>query len=114
MKHSFGRPPDGVGIGKKEKATGNKAIIEAAMKDRKVRGNPKDYVLLVRDRLIDCSGSYKMFQVNEDQTEHKKVEFDKVRLVHKRNLHQYAAEPVASRFWNRKLGVRVPQRKRKD
>jgi hypothetical protein len=97
---------------KKREPTGNEAIIRAAMKVKGIRGNPRDYVLLMGDRLLECTGSFAMFQVNEDQSESKRVEFEGVQLVHKKHLHKYAAEPVAAKFWNRKLGVRVPQVKK--
>lgn len=113
MKHSFGQPPDGVDVNKKKKKpqSSNETIIRGAMKDKGLRGNPRNYVLLLDDRMLDCSGSFTMYKTNDKGEIENKIDFEGVKLVHKRDLYKYAAEVVAAKFWNRKSGVRIPQKK---
>jgi len=80
----------------------NAKMIATAMASEKIRGDCRDYVLLVGDRLIDYRDSHGMTITQADGTQPIKV--DKPWLVHKRNLHKIMSPELAARFWHPTLG----------
>lgn len=92
------------------KDTPNGGMIRNMMKSTKQKGNPKDFVILVGNRLIDWWGSYDVMYQPEGENEAKKMGVDGVALLHKRILHNILPAEIASQFWNKKLRMRVPQK----
>jgi hypothetical protein len=82
--------------------TANEQLIADMMVKVRKRGNPKDYVVLTGLRMIDFFGSYDIKPPSQSDG------VKGVVLVHKRNLHRILGDEVASKFWNRKTGTRVP------
>jgi hypothetical protein len=82
----------------------NEKVIRDLMKIKKYRGNPKDYVVLAGDNVMDVDGSVPVKRKTEQGR-------DKVLLLHKKDLHKIIDDAQAARFWNRKLRVRVPRRR---
>lgn len=74
--------------------TNNGRMIAEMMHARRLRGNPKDYVILVGPRLIDFAGTYEIQGMMQP----------KVVLVHKRELSRVVGEQASRRFWRRGTG----------
>ena len=64
----------------------------------------KDWTVLLPGQLLDWHGVYSV-----TNTEGKPLALDgaEVLLVHKRELHKFIFDGLASQFWNRGLGTRV-------
>lgn len=85
------------GVGKKLpalKESGNARMIRKLMVSRALRGNPKNFVVIVGNQLLDCSGTFKTVG-----SEGGKVIGDSVILVHKRDLAKIIGEEAALKFW---------------
>jgi len=80
--------------------TPNAQMILDAMGAGGVKGNYRDYVLLVGDRLIDWKGSHGIVNTDDNKPAH----VQGIRLVHKKNLKSILPEEVAAQFWHPKLG----------
>ena len=85
------------------KLTPNGRQIFELLRLTKKKGNPKDFVIIVGKRMLDYWGSYDM-----ENKEGKSVGVEGVALIHKRELHKVVGDELASKFWNRKTGMRVP------
>lgn len=83
--------------------TPNGKLILSLMESKGVKGNWRDYVAFSGPRLIDAHGSWDMFSVKGDA-----LGIDGVALIHKSALKGIIGDKFASRFWNDKLGTRVP------
>lgn len=74
------------------------------MRQNKVRGNYRDYVLFVADRMWDAWAEYKLPRpAAADNPEGAPL----VALVHKRDLHKVIGPLEAKRFWDSKLKRRT-------
>jgi len=82
--------------------TANAKMIGELMKAKKVRGNFKDYVIIVGDRLIDWDGSYQIRFEGEDADKKPSG----LALLHKRVLDMYIGPELAKQFWNSKTKTR--------
>lgn len=91
-----------VGKKPKEKMTPLK-LVEKLMRERKVRGNPKDWVIIHAGLMMDWEGTY---QLTVTQTG-EKVSVQEVALLHKRDLASFMKPEHARQFWNPALGMRV-------
>ena len=83
--------------------TPNGKLIYNLMEAKKVKGNWRDYVAMSGSRLIDAFGSWDMFSPTGDP-----LGIEGVGLIHKSRLKSIIGDKFASRFWNDKLGTRVP------
>ncbi len=77
----------------------NAIMIRKLMASQAMHGNPKNFVVIVGNQLIDCSGTFKGFL-----SEGGKVIGDSVLLVHKRDLAKIIGKKAALRFWHPELG----------
>lgn len=98
LPHSKPKPPDHL-LGRSGRD--NEAMIRNLMKLKKRRGNPKDYVILVGDRMFDAYGNYPIERITSSGE-------NGMVLLHKKNLHLFIGEENSKRFWNRKFGIRIP------
>ncbi len=78
--------------------TTNGRVIRDMLLAEKIRGNPKDYVIISGLRLIDYNGSYDI------RLENGKASPKTVFLMHKRKLHNVIGDEQARRFWRQGLG----------
>lgn len=85
----------------------NEDLIRHLMKAKKYRGNPKNYVVLMGCKMLDIYSDYVVSR-KEDTGEEKTL------LLHKRHLHRFIGEKIASNFWNKKIGVRRPRNREKE
>lgn len=74
--------------------------VKDLMKEKELRGNPKDYVILTDDMMVDYRSAYKIDRIDKD-TESNML------LVHKKWLHRFVKKEVAEMFWNLKIRMRV-------
>ena len=79
--------------------TTNGRIIADMLFSEKMKGNPRNYVVLSGSSLLDYNGTY---EINLDDGY--KLRFSGVLLVHKRKLHHFIGDAEAGRFWRRGLG----------
>lgn len=84
------------------KLTVNGHRIVELLKMTHKRGNPKDFVIIVGKRMMDYWGSYDM-----ENKEGKTIGIEGVALIHKKELHKVVGDELASKFWSRRLGMRV-------
>lgn len=84
--------------------------IKAMMKLKKLKGSPKDYVVLSGEMMMDYRANYKITRI--DDVKH----HGSMLLLHKRNLYRFIKEEQAKMFWHRTLGVRaaLPKPKEKE
>jgi hypothetical protein len=104
------KPSEGKGLPRKKKeepATSTK-IIKTLMKERKVRGNYKDYAIIHAGSLMDWEGLYELTRSDTGE----RAQFEKIHLVHKRELARFMVPEVAHLFWNPGLGIRIPKKTR--
>ncbi len=73
------------------------------------KSNPKDFVIISGLRMIDVSGSFDI-KMKENPG---KPPPSGVFIVHKKDLHKVIGDELASRFWNRRLHMRVPRKNTK-
>jgi hypothetical protein len=78
----------------------NAKMIVEAMKEAKIKGNYRDYVLLVGDRLIDYRESHGLAAL--DGLSSARVEG--MAVMHKKRLKNILPEDVAALFWHPRLG----------
>lgn len=90
-------------MGNKSCIEANERMIRKMMRERKVRGNSKNFVLLVGDRLLDYGGSYRMRDFKSGELK----PVDDIQLLHKCKLHGILEAEFADLFWNRKVRIRV-------
>jgi len=88
-----------VGVGAVDQTPNAKMILDA-MRSEGVKGNYRDYVLLVGDRLIDWKGSHNIVTIDGNKPAH----VSGIRLMHKRNLKNVLPEDIAAMFWHPKMG----------
>lgn len=79
--------------------TTNGRIIADMMHAQKLKGNPRDYVILSGASLLEFNGTYEV-KIDDGA----KLKFAGVLLVHKRKLHHFIGEGEASRFWRARIG----------
>lgn len=82
-----------------ERRKENTKMISDLMKAEKVRGNPKDYVVLAGYRLIDWSGEFDLHSQADGGT----VGVEGIALLHKSRLEPVLGAELADHFWSRKL-----------
>lgn len=104
-RHGFRRPRSDVKDPRNDPSNGK--LIRGLMKAGKQRGNPRDYVVLVGSQMMEFVASYTVVFTEDSAYEPS----EGMTLVHKRNLYRFIGDGQAARFWNRKLGIRVPQRR---
>lgn len=80
--------------------TTNGRIIADMLHTEKIRGNPKDYVILSGASLMDFDGTYEM------RHDGGSLSVPSVHLVHKRRLHNIIGAKQAARFWVPGIGRR--------
>ena len=78
----------------------NALMIRKLMATQAMHGNPKNFVVIVGNQLIDTSGTFKGFL-----SEGGRVVGDSVLLVHKRDLAKIIGKKAALRFWHPDLGL---------
>ena len=78
-----------------EPKTDNGKLIAQFMKDKGVKGNYKDYVIVSPDGLMHWSGTFQL--TRQDNGE--KVDIPAVALVHKRNVGVFFGPEVGVMFW---------------
>lgn len=101
MKTRPPKPKKEVWTGKPA-TTENGRRIQDLMRENKIKGNHKDFVVIAGNRMIDANGSYTI-QTPDGRPVHANV----VALVAKRELHRLLGA-AADAFWNRKLNRRTP------
>lgn len=79
--------------------TTNGRIIADMLFSEKVRGSPRDYVILSGSSLLEFNGTYEV-KIDDGA----KLRFSGVLLVHKRKLHRFIGKVEASRFWRARIG----------
>jgi hypothetical protein len=82
----------------KAPSTQRGATIYALMSERKIKGNYKDYVLILDHVLMDWLGEYNM-AISMDGEEIKRVTINGMALVHKNRLAAVLGEEVGKAFW---------------
>jgi len=97
--------------------TPNGGMIRDFLKKVKHRGNPKDFVIIVGNRLLDWWGNYDIMFQPEGEEQAKKMGVNGITLLHKKDLHKILPEEIASQFWNKKMRLRIspkqtPKRKK--
>lgn len=70
------------------------------------KSNPKDFIIISGLRMIDVSGSFDIKMKENPE----KPPPSGVYIVHKKDLHKVIGEELASKFWNRRLHMRVPRK----
>lgn len=90
-------------VKKKPASTRNGELIRDCMLAKGVKGDYKDFVMLVGARMIDWVDSWDIFK--PDGTP---IGIEGVLLLHKSQLHRIVDEKFAEKFWNRKLRMRIP------
>jgi len=78
--------------------TDNGRMIAELMHSKKIKGSPKDFVIMIGRRLIDFHGTYEIRGVEGGQG------VPGVSLVHKRELDRIVGAKEAGRFWRRGWG----------
>jgi hypothetical protein len=78
--------------------TDNGRMIAELMHSKRIKGSPKDYVIVVGQRLIDYRGTY---DIRGLEARHG---FAGVNLVHKRELERFVGSEQSRRFWRRGVG----------
>ena len=78
----------------------NALMIRKLMATQAMHGNPKNFVVIVGNQLLDCSGTFKGFL-----SEGGRVTGDSVLLVHKRDLAKIIGKKAALRFWHPDVGL---------
>ncbi|KKN67581.1 hypothetical protein LCGC14_0460360 [marine sediment metagenome] len=78
----------------------NAIMIRKLMATQAMHGNPKNFVVIVGNQLIDTSGTFKGFL-----SEGGRVVGDSVLLVHKKDLAKIIGKKAALRFWHPDLGL---------
>lgn len=91
MSHSINCPV-------RRRYTDNGRMIAELMHSKKIKGSPKDFVIVVGRRLIDYQGTYDIRGLEA------KHGFAGVSLVHKRELDRVVGPNESRRFWRRGLG----------
>ncbi len=96
--------------------TENAAIIQRVMRERTDRedrdiykGNPKDYVILVGETLMDCTGTFSLTAMDAKAGESGTVRATNpgsMAIVHKSKLAAVLGEKIGDIFWNKKLRMR--------
>jgi predicted S18 family serine protease len=83
----------------------NGKAIEDMMKQEKIKGDYRDYVMIFQDRITDYRGSYNIRTTNDE-----KVGTERLVLMHKRNLRNIIGEEASRQFWHPQVGrvVDVP------
>lgn len=98
--------------------TANGGMIRDFLKKVKHRGNPKDFVIIVGNRLLDWWGSYDIMFQPEGEDEAKKMGVNGITLLHKKDLYKVLPEDIAAKFWNKKMRMRIspkqPPLRKKD
>jgi len=92
-----------------KKAT-SENIIKTLMKERKVRGNYKDFVVIHAGSMMDYEGLYELTRNDNGE----RTQFQEIRLAHKRELIGFMHSEVAKLFWNSQIGMRVSKKARGD
>lgn len=87
-----------------------KNLIQSLMKERKVRGNYKDYVIIHAGSMLDHEGLYELTMAESGE----RVKVEAIQLFHKRELAGFMKPEAARLFWNSRLGVRVSKKARGD
>lgn len=85
--------------------TNNGRAIQARMRELGVKGNPRDYVVLVGYQLFDHAGTWAIGREGPPSPE----TLERVTLVNKRDLSCFIGAKDAEYFWNRDLGRRASQ-----
>ena len=83
-------------------STPNGKLIQDLMVAREVKGDYRDFVMIVGARLVDWLGSWDIFNGQGEP-----VGFEGVLLVHKSKLDTVVDEKFAVKFWDKKLKRRV-------
>ena len=78
----------------------NAIMIRKLMATQAMHGNPKNFVVIVGNQLIDTSGTFKGFL-----SEGGRVVGDSVLLVHKKDLAKIIGKKAALRFWHPDVGL---------
>ena len=78
--------------------THNGQQILEFMAANKIRGNFKNFVLFIGDRMLDVYGSYTVVRPNDAGT---------IVLLHKSRLENVLGEEIGRRFWNKRLRRRT-------
>lgn len=81
--------------------TPNGLKIWEVMRESKVKGNYRDYVLFVGNRMLDVYGTYDV--TRSDDGKPSKM----IALVHKAKLAAVLGPEVGARFWHAKFGKRT-------
>ncbi len=86
--------------------TSNAKLIRDLMVEKKVKGNWKDYVIIVGNHLTNWKNDFEI-RVEEGKT----LGVDGVALIHKRNLSPIIGDEQAKRFWHPQFGrlMEVPE-----
>lgn len=79
-------------------STANGKMIQDLMVAHKVKGNHKDFVIIVGSKLMDWTGTYDIRQRD------KPVEARAMALIHKSKLRNVIGPELAGVFWRRGLG----------
>jgi len=101
-RHGFMDRVKGRPARSEKKDTKGGALIRSLMEAGNKKGNPKNFVVLIGERLIDWTGVIEIIG-NDEGFEPSPG----MRLVHKRDLHKYIGARQAALFWNKRAGVRV-------
>ena len=78
--------------------TANAKIIHDLMKQKGVKGNFKDWVIIAGRRLVDWLGSHAIIG---DEADDEKLEG--MKLVRKDKLHKFIGAEWAAKFWDPKM-----------
>jgi hypothetical protein len=73
----------------------NGKLIYESMKNLKIKGDPRDFVIFNGDTILDYRGFYNVYRDTNDTV---------VRIVHKKNLKKIIGEENAKRFWHPTFG----------
>lgn len=98
------------GLRPKEPRPTAKNLIQSLMKERRVRGNYKDYVIIHAGSMMDHEGMYQLTVAETGA----KVKIEAIQLFHKRELISFMRPEVAKLFWDPRVGMRVSKRARGD
>lgn len=82
-----------------QQLTSNAKMICELMESEGVKGNYKDYVVIVRDQMMDWAGEYEL-----KMKDGKRVGSEEILLIHKRKLHNIIGDEAAKVFWHPRLG----------
>jgi len=77
-------------------STQNGIMIFNLMKDQKIKGNYKDYIILSPQGVIHWKGTFDLHR----QDNGKKLDIPAIAILHKRDLRKILGPEIARLFWN--------------